>query len=73
MYDNTSVVPPAQKSQEDGEVAGLLDLTGDRGFLRADGYLPGPDDVRVERDLVRAHGLRRGDTVAGTARGGAPT
>jgi transcription termination factor Rho len=70
MHTNTSVVPPAQKSQEDGEVTGLLDLAGDRGFLRADGYLPGPDDVRVERNLVREHGLRRGDTVAGTARGG---
>jgi transcription termination factor Rho len=70
MHDNTSTVPPARKSQEDSEVTGILDVAGDRGFLRAEGYLPGPADVRVAPNLVREHGLRRGDTVTGTARGG---
>jgi transcription termination factor Rho len=70
MNDNTSVVPPARKSPEDSQVTGILDVVGDRAFVRADGYLPGPDDVRVAPNLVRQHGLRRGDTVAGAARGG---
>jgi transcription termination factor Rho len=71
MQDNTSVVPPAQKSQEDGQLTGILDIVGNRAFLRADGYLPGPDDVTVPQRMIREHRLRRGDTVSGTAgRGG---
>ncbi|RZQ62789.1 transcription termination factor Rho [Amycolatopsis suaedae] len=48
-------------------VAGVLDVAGNRTLLRTDGYLPGPRDVTVPRGLVREHGLRRGDAVAGTA------
>jgi transcription termination factor Rho len=71
MQDNTSVVPPAQKSQEDGQLTGILDIVGNRAFLRAEGYLPGPDDVTVPQRMIRDHGLRRGDTVAATTgRGG---
>jgi transcription termination factor Rho len=70
MPQHNSALPPAQKSQEDSPVNGILDMAGDRGFLRADGYLPGPEDVRAAPNLVREHGLRRGDTVTGTARGG---
>jgi transcription termination factor Rho len=70
MPTNTSAVPPARKSQEDSEVTGILDLAGPAGFLRADGYLPGDGDVRVAPNLVREHGLRRGDTVDGTTDGG---
>ena len=70
MNDNNSAIPPARKSPEDSPVTGILDITGDRAFLRADGYLSGPDDVRVTSNQVREHGLRRGDTVTGTARGG---
>jgi transcription termination factor Rho len=70
MPQHNSALPPAQKSQEDSAVSGILDLAGDRGFLRDEGYLPGPHDVRVAPNLVREHGLRRGDTVTGTARDG---
>jgi transcription termination factor Rho len=77
MPPNSTALPPAQKSQEDGSATGLLDLTGagdrsgGRAFLRADGYLPDAQDVRVAPNLVRRHGLRRGDTITGTARDGA--
>jgi transcription termination factor Rho len=49
---------------------GILDISHNRAFLRADGYLPGPDDVSVPSGLIREHDLRRGDLVAGTAQGG---
>lgn len=45
------------------DITGILDVTGNHAFVRADGYLPGPDDVPVPLKLVREHGLRRGDTV----------
>ena len=49
----------------DVAVSGLLDIT-DKAWLRADGYLPGPDDLLVPHSQLR--GLRRGDHVTGTAR-----
>jgi transcription termination factor Rho len=49
---------------------GILDIVGERAFVRADGYLPGPDDVSVPMGLVRGFGLRRGDTVLGTTKAG---
>jgi transcription termination factor Rho len=49
---------------------GILDISHNRAFLRADGYLPGPDDVSVPSGLIREHDLRPGDLVAGTAQGG---
>jgi transcription termination factor Rho len=51
-------------------VNGILDVVGERAFVRADGYLPGPDDTPVPLGVVRANDLRRGDTVSGEARGG---
>lgn len=49
---------------------GILDITRNRAFLRADGYLPGPGDVAVPSGLIREHDLRRGDLVAGPVSGG---
>lgn len=49
---------------------GILDISRNRAFLRADGYLPGPDDVTVSTGLVREHDLRRGDLVSGRAQDG---
>ena len=49
------------------DVGGILDIVGNRAFLRADGYLPGPDDVPVTTVQIRDHDLRRGDTVSGKA------
>ncbi|MEV6554483.1 transcription termination factor Rho, short form [Nocardia sp. NPDC051756] len=47
-------------------VTGILDLTDNRGTLRLDGYLPGPDDIAVPQRLIREHRLRRGDFLTGT-------
>ncbi len=56
----------------DGEpmaVQGHLDLRNEGyGFLRVEGYLACRDDVYVPVKLVRRHGLRKGDLVAGQAR-----
>ncbi|MEU1431018.1 transcription termination factor Rho [Nocardia sp. NPDC005746] len=46
---------------------GILDMHGQTGVLRRDGYLPGPHDVHVPARLIRTHGLRPGDLVAGLA------
>ncbi|MCT2584996.1 transcription termination factor Rho [Actinophytocola sp. S1-96] len=51
-------------------VSGILDIIGERAFLRTDGYLPDPGDPTVPIGLVRSNGLRRGDTVTGTAASG---
>ncbi|MGW3088320.1 transcription termination factor Rho [Streptomyces sp. NPDC001108] len=48
------------------EATGLLDLTPrGHGTLRVRDGLPSPDDVVVPDALIRRHGLRRGDAVAG--------
>ncbi|AGL13787.1 transcription termination factor Rho [Actinoplanes sp. N902-109] len=49
------------------DISHLLDIVDDRAWLRADGYLPGPDDIPVSLAQVRQLGLRRGDLVTGTA------
>lgn len=46
---------------------GILDITGHTAVLRHGGYLPGPGDVHVPNNLIREHGLRRGDDIAGLA------
>ncbi|AGZ38517.1 transcription termination factor Rho [Actinoplanes friuliensis] len=51
----------------DVAVDALLDIVDDKAWLRADGYLPGPDDIPVASNQLRAHGLRRGDRVTGIA------
>ncbi|RKT67998.1 transcription termination factor Rho [Saccharothrix variisporea] len=48
-------------------VAGVLDVQQDHAYLRTTGYLPGPADVYVPPAVVRRHGLRRGDLVAGAS------
>ncbi|HYQ67827.1 transcription termination factor Rho [Actinophytocola sp.] len=51
-------------------ISGIFDSTRNRTFVRAEGYLPGPDDVSVPGGLVREHDLRRGDLVTGRVDGG---
>jgi transcription termination factor Rho len=58
---------PATDQPPDVAVNGLLDIVDDRAWLRADGYLPGPDDIAVPSAQVRSLGLRRGDHIVGTA------
>lgn len=48
---------------------GVLDLVNERqdsGFLRVEGCLASPRDVRVPAALIRSAGLRTGDLVVGT-------
>jgi transcription termination factor Rho len=67
----TRTRPPAVTETADVAVDALLDIVDDRAWLRAEGYLPGPDDIAVAPDQVRRLGLRRGDRVTGFARLGA--
>ncbi|MCX7939788.1 MAG: transcription termination factor Rho, partial [Thermoflexales bacterium] len=48
---------------------GVLELGEDNvGFLRAEHYLPGPEDIYVSPSQVRRFGLRTGDMVVGQVR-----
>ena len=48
---------------------GVLDIVEDGiGFLRADHYLPGAEDVYVSQSQIRRFGLRTGDMVVGQVR-----
>jgi transcription termination factor Rho len=49
---------------------GTLDIRSQDGygFLRVNGYLPGPDDVYVPLSMIRRSGLRRGDEVEGAVK-----
>jgi transcription termination factor Rho len=59
---------PAATEGPDLAVNGLLDVVDDRAWLRAEGYLPSPDDIAVSSAQMRSFGLRRGDHITGTAR-----
>jgi transcription termination factor Rho len=50
--------------------AGTLDIRSQDGygFLRVNGYLPGPDDVYVPLSMIRRTGLRRGDEIEGAVK-----
>ncbi|HEY8480272.1 MAG TPA: transcription termination factor Rho, partial [Spirillospora sp.] len=47
---------------------GILDVQDKHAFIRTSGYSPGPEDVHVPLAQVKAHHLRPGDAVVGTAR-----
>jgi transcription termination factor Rho len=49
---------------------GTLDIRSQDGygFLRVNGYLPGPEDVYVPLSMIRRIGLRRGDEIEGTVK-----
>jgi transcription termination factor Rho len=49
---------------------GTLDIRSQDGygFLRVNGYLPGPEDVYVPLSMIRRTGLRRGDEVEGAVK-----
>ena len=66
----TTFATPVRPRTEPADVAvdALLDIVDDRCWLRADGYLPGPGDIRLSPGQVRTLGLRRGDRVTGFAR-----
>jgi transcription termination factor Rho len=55
-------------------IKGLLDLRDEGfGFIRASGYVAGPDDVYVATAQVKRFGLRRGDLVEGVSRPAGPS
>ncbi|MDW8325123.1 MAG: transcription termination factor Rho [Anaerolineales bacterium] len=48
---------------------GVLEIMEDGiGFLRAEHYLPGPEDIYVSQSQIRRFGLRTGDMVIGQVR-----
>jgi transcription termination factor Rho len=48
---------------------GILDIVDDGiGFLRADKYLPGPNDIYVSQTQIKKFNLRTGDMVIGQVR-----
>jgi transcription termination factor Rho len=48
---------------------GVLDIMNEgMGFLRADHYLPGPNDIYVSQSQIRRFSLRTGDMVIGQIR-----
>ncbi len=47
-------------------VAGILDILDNYAFVRTTGYLPGSSDIYVPLQLVKRHGLRKGDAVTGS-------
>lgn len=52
------------------EVSGVLELSGEFGFLRSSdyNYLSSPDDIYVHPSQVKHYGLKTGDVVEGTIR-----
>jgi transcription termination factor Rho len=57
-------------------VAGVLDVRGNRAFVRTAGYLPDPHDPFLPLSQVKKYGLRSGDAVTGAIRvppGNSPT
>ena len=55
------------QSTADVAVEGIVDQRGEQFFVRAAGYLPGPGDTYLPPAMVRRHGVRPGDLVAGVA------
>src|SRR3989337_2272557 len=48
---------------------GVLEVMNEgMGFLRAEHYLPGPNDIYVSQSQIRRFGLRTGDMVIGQIR-----
>lgn len=48
---------------------GVLDIIDDGiGFLRAEKFLPGPDDIYISQTQIKRFGLRTGDMVIGQVR-----
>ncbi|GAA1698164.1 hypothetical protein GCM10009831_02890 [Dietzia cercidiphylli] len=49
-------------------VAGILDVLDNYAFVRTSGYLAGSNDVYVSMNMIRKHGLRRGDAITGAVK-----
>jgi transcription termination factor Rho len=59
----------AKQNEGLDQITGVLEVRPDGyGFLRTNGYLPGPTDVYVPRSTIQRIDLRNGDQVTGLAR-----
>jgi transcription termination factor Rho len=59
----------AKQNEGLDQTSGILEVRPDGyGFLRTNGYLPGPQDVYVSRSQIQRLSLRTGDLVTGLAR-----
>jgi transcription termination factor Rho len=59
------------KAEREGLIfgGGVLDIVDENmGFLRAENYMPGPEDIYVSQSQIRRFGLRNGDMVIGQVR-----
>ncbi|MFJ9895629.1 transcription termination factor Rho [Streptomyces sp. NPDC091280] len=66
----TTLEPPVQEQPRTQPATGVLDIDGNgKGHLRALNCQSSPIDLQVSPALIRRHGLRKGDLVAGV-RGG---
>jgi transcription termination factor Rho len=64
----TTLENPPLQQRDTGRrtVSGVLDIDASgKGHLRAESFLPSPDDAAVSSALVRRYGLRKGDLVEG--------
>lgn len=58
-----------EKEIYEERMKGILDILPEGyGFLRTNGYLPGPDDIYVSLSQIRRFHLRQGDEVYGQVR-----
>ena len=57
---------------EQSPVRGIVDISGERGYLRVSGYRRSGGDIALTKNQIRQHGLRRGDLIEGVAAGGRP-
>jgi transcription termination factor Rho len=53
-------------SAETHPVAGIVDISDGRGYLRTGGYRRSPGDIQLTTSQVRQYGLRKGDEIEGT-------
>jgi transcription termination factor Rho len=70
-FGRARLITELNAKQNEGleQATGILEVRPDGyGFLRTNGYLPGPDDVYVARSQVQRLVLRTGDEVGGLAR-----
>ncbi|MGL4746108.1 MAG: Rho termination factor N-terminal domain-containing protein, partial [Dermatophilaceae bacterium] len=67
---NTAQAEPGEPQIREDDVlvpvAGILDILDSYAFVRTTGYLPGSSDVYVPLQMVKRHGLRKGDAVTGS-------
>ncbi len=65
VVPRSRVIP--QGPAETVAVDSLLDIVDDKGWLRAEGYVPTEADIAVSTDQIRRLDLRRGDRITGYA------